>query len=106
MPCLFAIIGGFAPRIALLLLWLFTNMVTSVFNSWTLSWLWPLLGIIFLPYTTLFYVLVAYPLGNANIWGWLCVLLGFVIDLRSYGDAYEGRGRWMPRMGGSAPSAT
>ena len=90
MPCLFALVGAFAPRIALLLLWLFTPMVNAAFNN---SWIWPLLGIIFLPFTTLMYVLVAAPLGQTNIWGWLIVLLGLLIDLRGYNDAYSNRSR-------------
>jgi hypothetical protein len=87
MPCLFALLGAFAPRIAVFVLWIFTPMVNAAFNSW----IWPLLGVIFLPFTTLMWILVMAPLGTANFWGWLCVFLGLLIDLRSYGDAYVNR---------------
>ena len=103
MPCLFALVGAFAPRIALILLWLFTPLVNSAFNGWFLPWLWPILGTIFLPFTTLFFVLVVGPLGQANFWGWLCVFLGLLIDLRSFGDAYENRAR-VGGMVGMSPS--
>ena len=89
MPCLFALLGAVAPRIALLLLWIFTPLVNQAFSTW----IWPLLGLIFLPLTTLLYVLVVGPLGTTNIWGWLIVLMGLLIDLRSYSDAFANRNR-------------
>ena len=82
MPCLFAIIGAFAPRLALILLWLFTDLVGIAFPNIIL----PILGIIFLPFTTLFYILVLSSLGSGNLWGWLLVLVGFLLDMRSYSD--------------------
>jgi len=82
MPCLFAIIGAFAPRLAFVLLWIFTPLVSRVFNNAVL----PILGLIFLPFTTLFYVLVVNSLGSHNIWGWLLILIGFLLDLRNYSD--------------------
>ena len=87
MPCLFALIGAFAPRIALVLLWLFTPLVNLVFSSW----IWPLLGVIFLPFTTLLYVLLAVS-GPMSFWGWLIVGMGLILDLGSYGQSYEQRG--------------
>jgi hypothetical protein len=85
--CLFALLGAFAPRIALLLLWIFTPLVNRSFGFW----LWPLLGVIFLPFTTLFYVLVVAPLGPTNFIGWMVVFLGFLLDLRNYVDGYTNR---------------
>lgn len=55
--------------------------MNASFNSWVIPWLWQILGIIFLPFTTLMYVLVVGPLGPTNFWGWLVVGLGFLIDL-------------------------
>ena len=79
MPCLFALMGAFAPRLAFLLLWIFTPLVNRAFSFW----LWPLLGFFFLPFTTLMFVLVIGPLGSTNFWGWLTVFLGLLIDLRT-----------------------
>lgn len=87
MPCLFAIIGVFAPRLAFILLWIFTPLVSRAFNSVVL----PILGLIFLPFTTLFYVLVFHSLGQNNIWGWLLILVGFLLDLRNYSDISTSR---------------
>jgi hypothetical protein len=84
MPCLFAVFAGFAPRLALLFLLFFTNTFQQAFDGWFL----PLLGIIFLPYTTLFYVFAAAPLGSANLWGWFSVFLGLLLDLSQWYTAY------------------
>jgi hypothetical protein len=62
------------------------------------------LGIIFLPFTTLMYVLVVGPLGSANFWGWLMVFLGFLIDLRSFSDAAANRNQ-IPGMSTTAKPA-
>ena len=57
MGCLFALTAGFFPRIALVLLWIFTDDVDRAFDS---SWI-PLLGLIFLPLTTIMYALTWAP---------------------------------------------
>jgi hypothetical protein len=82
MPCLIAIVGAFAPRLAIILLWLFTGIVGQAFNNAIV----PILGLIFLPFTTLFYVLVVNSIGQNNIYGWLLILIGFLLDLRNYSD--------------------
>ncbi len=91
MLCLFALGAAFFPRLALLFLWIFTPLVTRAFHS---AFILPLLGIIFLPFTTLMYVLVwIAPYGVVGL-AWFWVLLGFVIDLTSYGSGgYSNRRR-------------
>jgi hypothetical protein len=89
--CLFAMGAAFFPRLALLLVWLFTPLVNRAFHF---TILWPLLGIIFLPFTTLMYVLVYNPAVGVIGWGWLWVILGFLLDISSYGSsAYSNRNR-------------
>jgi len=55
------------------------------------AWLWPLLGLIFLPWTTLIFILVAAPVGNITFWGWLMVALGVLADLSSHVQSYANR---------------
>jgi hypothetical protein len=56
------------------------------------TFLWPLLGFLFLPWTTLAYVVVA-PGGVVGL-DWILLTLGLVIDLASYtGGGYGNRGR-------------
>src|SRR6266571_5125661 len=95
--CLFAMGAAFFPRVALLFVWLFTLLVNRAFTTF----LWPLLGIIFLAFTTLMYVLVYNPLVGVTGWGWFWVILGLVLDISSYtSSAYTNRNR-MPGYSGT-----
>jgi len=76
-----------SPRLGIVILWAFTNYVTRAFDTW----LWPLLGVVFLPWTTLFYILVAAPTGSITFWGWLMVGLGLISDLSAHAQAYTNR---------------
>jgi hypothetical protein len=87
MGCLFLIIMMLSPRLGIILLWLFTNYVNTAFNTW----IWPLLGLVFLPWTTLLYILVSAPAGGITFWGWLLVALGLLSDLASHTNAYANR---------------
>ena len=83
MPCLFALIAVLSPRLALLLLWFFSPWVDGAFAGFFL----PLLGLIFLPWTTLMFVLVDAPVGGIHVAGWILVGLGVVLDLSSYAQS-------------------
>jgi hypothetical protein len=87
MGCLFILVTMLSPRLGIIILWAFTNYVNVVFNTW----LWPLLGIVFLPWTTLIYILVAAPVGGITFWGWLMVGLGLISDLTAHAQAYTNR---------------
>jgi hypothetical protein len=79
MCCALLVAGGLGPRIALALVWIFGDRVDHAFGSW----IWPLLGLIFLPWTTLFYVLVWSP-GGLEGWEWIIVALGVFLDIATY----------------------
>ena len=68
-------------RLALLVVWVTTSLVHRAFHG---GWLLPLLGIIFLPITTLAYVLVYSISGSVTGWGWLWVILAFLLDLGAH----------------------
>src|SRR6266699_3023374 len=55
-----------------------------VYRAFHGGWLLPLLGILFLPITTLAYVLVYYISGDVTGWGWLWVVLAFILDLGAH----------------------
>ncbi|MGD8736523.1 MAG: hypothetical protein PVJ85_07180 [Anaerolineae bacterium] len=86
--CLFALLAAGAPRLALILMWLLTPWVSQAFNG---SFLVPILGLIFLPLTTVIFVLVG-PDG-LTVFDWLLVIVGFLIDLGAYGSGVFGRRR-------------
>lgn len=85
--CILALLGAIAPRLALVLMWLFTDLLDRAFDSFIL----PLLGFIFLPLTTVIYVFVG-PNG-LTAFDWILLAIGFVIDLGSYGGGVFGRRR-------------
>jgi len=90
MACCFALFASLAPRLALLFLWIFTPLVSRAFNFF----LWPLLGLAFLPYTTIIYVLVFVPHIGVVGWTWLWIILGLFLDLAAYaGSGYGNRDR-------------
>jgi hypothetical protein len=51
----------------------------------------PLLGLIFLPLTTLVYVLAHRPAVGVTGWGWFFVVLAVLFDLGSYGGGVFSR---------------
>jgi hypothetical protein len=70
-----------APRVALVLLWIFDNdRLSLAFNSFLVG----LLGFVFLPYTAVFYALAYAPIKGVSGLGWFFVILGFIIDIGSY----------------------
>lgn len=87
MGCLLAIFAGFFPRIALVCLWIFTNDVDRAYDSFIV----PLLGLIFLPLTTLVYALAWSPVGGVEGIEWLWVGIAVVLDLSAYGGGARAR---------------
>jgi hypothetical protein len=78
--CLFALISAFSARLALFLVWVFTDRLSIAFRS---GWE-GILGFIFLPYATLFYALVYQPHKGVDGFGWVIVALGILLDLSSH----------------------
>jgi hypothetical protein len=68
-------------RVALLVVWLTTPLVQRAFQG---GWLLPLLGLLILPITALTYVLVYYYYGSVTGWGWLWIVLAFLLDLAAH----------------------
>ena len=80
--CLLAMLAGMAPRAVLILMWIVGDRIKLVFDG---GWIVPLLGIIFLPYTTIMYVLVWSPLTGVSGWDWVWIGLGVMLDLMKWG---------------------
>ncbi len=86
--CLFAILLAGAPRLAFLLWWLVDSARFQLTFS---NFIWPLAGLIFVPWTTIMYVIV-YP-GGINWFDWLWIALALVIDIGTYGGNWQARQR-------------
>jgi len=87
MGCLLALFAGVFPRMALLIVWLARpRMVDAAFDTWV----WPLLGILFLPFATLMYVIL-WQSGGINGGDWFWVALAGLLDLGHLGAGYTQR---------------
>ncbi len=91
MCCFVTTLFLLGPRFATLVWWLI-NPVR--FNLAFSSFIWPLLGLIFLPWTTLMYLIVWSPLTGIYGFDWVWLGLAVVADIASYGGgAYGNRER-------------
>jgi hypothetical protein len=100
MCCLPLALFFLGPRITLILLWLFPtgrHLFDLAFNSFIV----PVLGIIFLPWTTLAWVIFS---GNNGVAGfdWVWVILGLVVDIAVYSGSVFKR-KSVPGYPQSAP---
>ena len=81
MGCLFVLLAGVFPRFALFIVWVARpTMVDRAFGSWV----WPLLGLIFLPFATLMYVIL-WQTGGLSGWDWFWVALAALLDMAHWG---------------------
>lgn len=81
MGCLLVLFAFISPRLALFVMFLFTDLLSRAFDSWVI----PFLGFFLLPWTTLAYAAM-WSIGTDKVSGfeWFIVILAFVVDLGSY----------------------
>jgi len=92
MCCFFTILLLLGPRVADIIWWIANpNRWVGAVGAFD-SAIWPILGIIVLPWTTLMYVLV-YPGGVTGL-DWLWMILAVLADVATYsGGGYGNRDR-------------
>jgi hypothetical protein len=76
MPCLLALLAVAFPRVAIVLLWLFTNFFSHIHGI-----VLPILGFIFLPLTLIVYVYLQnthQPMGALQL---VFLIIAVVLDL-------------------------
>ena len=103
MGCLLVLLGAFAPRILFLIIWIARPVyVDAVFDTF----IFPLLGLIFLPFTTLIYLLMEGTVGGISGFDWVWLALAVILDLTHYAQAYGARNEMPGRPGrtGGAPA--
>ena len=82
MPCLFAVFALLTPRLLIVVLYVFTSWFTGIFQSL----LWPLLGLIFLPTTLLWYTAVHHWFGGQwSLWPIVGLIVALMIDVSPAG---------------------
>ena len=92
MGCLFGMFAAFVPRLATLFIWLARPaLFVAPFGG---LWILPVLGIIFLPMTMLFYAILWDPVFGIGPFDWFWLFLAFLLDVTAYGFAgYANRDR-------------
>jgi hypothetical protein len=80
MPCLLVLLITLFPRVVLVLMWLFSNMLDRAYHGLVI----PLLGFIFLPITTIVYawmVTSGLPLAGVNL---VILIVAVLLDAGSH----------------------
>ena len=78
MPCLFALLAVAFPRVAIVLLWLFTNFFSGLYQTVLI----PVLGFIFLPLTLIVYTyLLRAHIGPGTTQGLIFLAIAVILDL-------------------------
>jgi hypothetical protein len=91
MCCLATTLVLLGPRMGILVWWLINPTRFDLAFS---TFIWPFLGFLFLPWTTLMYLAVWSPLTGIYGFDWVWLALAFFIDLGSHaGGGYGNRDR-------------
>jgi hypothetical protein len=94
MPCLLGCLAVVSPRLALFLVWLFGGgYVVRPYGSWV----WPALGFVFFPLTTLAFAFAFNSLGHhgqVTPFGWLLTGIALLCDIGLIGG---GHSQWRQR---------
>ena len=89
MCCMLTTLVLLGPRLAILVWWLINPARFALAFG---SWIWAILGTIFVPWTTLVYLLI-FPGGIVGL-DWLWLALGILADIASYtGGGWGNRDR-------------
>lgn len=88
MGCLVALFALISPRLALFVLWIFSDVLERAYDDWIV----PVLGFFLLPWTTLAYA-AFWSWGDNGVEGfeWFFVVLAFLIDLGSWAQGQRAR---------------
>jgi hypothetical protein len=80
MGCLVVLLAFLSPRLALFVIFLFSDLLSRAFDSWFV----PFLGFFLLPWTTLAYAVMWSSSDRVYGFEWFIVILAFLLDLGSY----------------------
>jgi hypothetical protein len=82
MCCLLTLMAIAGPRVATIIWWLVDmSFFDRVFNTV----FWPVVGIIFAPWTTLFYLLAWVGSPGVHGWDYVLIVIGILLDVATHG---------------------
>jgi hypothetical protein len=89
MPCFVALVAWFAPRLAIVLIVVFSDYLGTAYESRVV----PFLGFLFLPLTTLAYAWAIHSRGSVEGLALAVVLVALLVDLGIIGRTARRRRR-------------
>ncbi|MBM4108389.1 MAG: hypothetical protein FJ255_06180 [Phycisphaerae bacterium] len=92
MQCLAVLLALCFPRLTIVLLVIFSDYIGRGFND---SVLWPLLGFLFMPFTTLAYAASMNENGAVEGWWLVLVIVAVLADLGLIGGGAAARRKQM-----------
>ena len=87
MPCLVALLAMVFPRLAIILVVIFSDYLGHAYQTW----IWPLAGFIFMPLTTLAYAWAINAHGSVSGIYLVVVVVAVLIDLGIIGGGASNR---------------
>lgn len=94
MPCLLVLLVLGLPRLALLLMFLFSDYLSRAIQTG----LWLILGFLFMPWTTLAYAFAKNHHGSVEGWYLALVVVAVLVDLGGIGGGSEARKRHRQKL--------
>jgi cell shape-determining protein MreD len=90
MPCLPLIVAVFFPRVVMIFIALLTHWFGAAFDTL----LWPILGFLFMPYTTLAYMAAMLNNNHTVSGGWMAlIIVAALVDVGGQGRSARRRKR-------------
>lgn len=80
MCCFVLLFSALGPRFVILGMWLFGSRVDLAFSTWV----WPLLGLLLAPWTTMMYLLTWSVANGVSGADWILVGIGVALDVGTY----------------------
>ena len=88
MGCTFAVLALAVPRVLMLFVFLLTDWFARAFQTQV----WPIMGFVFMPYTTLAYLAAMLNNNHTVSGGWLALLIvAVIVDVGHWGGAHKYR---------------
>jgi len=90
MGCLLVLLALLLPRVTMVVIFLFTRWFQAAFDTW----IWPVVGFLFMPYTTLAYMAAVLNTPGPMSPGWIIlIVLAVLVDVGHWSGGYRTRRR-------------
>jgi hypothetical protein len=94
--CLLVLLAAFAPRLIVVFAWIARP---AYFDAVFDTWIFPLLGLLFLPFTTLMWLFLGAPPEEIQGFDWFWIVLAVLVDLGHYASSWGQRGTVQSGLG-------